>query len=120
MGKEEDEMKVMDETMALKNQHISLFHDNVEVHNYTKMLRNCTIDVKETAVVMPHLRDREFITSKLDSLNEKMGDLQRLFGYKQVEKNSDAQLQHKPDLLKLAEESYGVKLSFQYQTALDD
>ena len=91
------------------------------MHNYTNMLRNCIHDVTETAVVMPHLNDRDHITCKLDSLNEKMGNLQRLFGYKEADKNSaDTQLQQpKPDLIKLAKDSYGVQLSFQYKKALD-
>lgn len=61
--------------MALKKQHISLFSDNVQVLDYTNMLRNCVKDITETTMVIPHLNEKGLIDSKLDSLNKKMNDL---------------------------------------------
>lgn len=42
-----------------------------------------------------------------------MEDLQKEFGYK------DQHIGVKPNLLKLAEDKYGVRLSIQYRNALD-
>ena len=75
MFREEDDLKIFDETDALKKQHISLFSDNKEVHNYTNMLKNCVHDVTETTIVVPHLNDRALIASKMDSLENKIADL---------------------------------------------
>ena len=121
MFKEEDNQKIMDETLALKKQHISLFSNNEEVHKYTKMLKTCVHDITETTVIVPHLRDKDLIDSKLDALNDKINDLQRVFGYKKIGSKvtgdgmtSIATKHRQQDLVKQGEEQFGVKLSFQY------
>ena len=55
LQRDQDDIKLMEETMALKKQHISLFSDNAEVLDYTNKLRNCVKDITETTMVIPHL-----------------------------------------------------------------
>lgn len=85
------------------------------------MLRNCVKEITETTMVVPHLNEKGLIDSKLDSLNKKMNKLQQVFGYKRTKKSvSEVRGNQKIDLIKQGEESYGVKLSFQYEKALAD
>ena len=86
---------------------------------YTNLLKSCVHDVAETTEVIPHLNDQALVSEKLETLDQKICNLERVFGYKRVDHVlKGGHVDKKQDLVEQGEDSYGIKLSFQYEEAL--
>ena len=62
---------------------------------------------------LSNTNDESVKIKKIKELNQWMEELQKDFGYK------DQRVGPKPNLIKMAEDKYGVRLSIQYRNALE-
>ena len=77
-------------------------------------------DVTQTTVIVPHLQDEKLRANRMKSLNKKMNNLERLFGYRRPDPSGEKIERQVPeDLIREQNNAFGVQLSFQYQKALE-
>ena len=66
-----------------------MFSSNEEVQKYTNALRGAVHDVTQTTVIVPHLQDEKLVANRMKSLNKKMNNLERLFGYRRPDPSGE-------------------------------
>ena len=99
--------------MKLDNYRIHLFNKQEDIMKMSEQLETGFKRIQQHQRDLSNTNDENIKRKKTIELNKWMQELQQDFGYK------DQHAGVKPNLLKLAEDKYGVRLSIQYRNALE-
>ena len=99
--------------MKLDNYRIHLFNKQEDIMKISEQLEQGFKKVQQHQRDLSNTNDESLKIKKTKELNQWMEELQKEFGYK------DQHIGPKPNLIKMAEDKYGVRLSIQYRNALE-